>query len=354
MSEIFKAWGLTSRPTRRRCIAAFLASTVFVASGAMAAAQETLVVADAGGAMADALAKWLYEPFEKETGIKIIADHTTALGKAQAMAKSGNVVWDVFLTGDTDVAQATQDGILLPIDWSIVSKDIFPPEIVNDYGVPSAAYALVMTYNTDLIKEPPTSWADWWDTAKYNCPRTMRNVPVDNLEAAALSAGVPAEKIYPVDLDVADQQLDKIQPNVVTFWDTGAQSIQLVADGSACLGTAWTTRVTAARNAGQPVGGVWNGAVYHQDYYTVMKGTKHPEAAMKFIAYATRPEVRAGLASEMGFIVSDAELQAKMDPESLKHQPTPEQAAQGINSDIGWWAENLTSAYKRYSGWLTQ
>ena len=84
-----------------------------------AVGQETVVVADAGGAQAEALAAALYEPFEKELGIKVIADHTTAIGKAQAMSRSGNVVWDVFITGDTDVAQATQNDILMPIDWNV-------------------------------------------------------------------------------------------------------------------------------------------------------------------------------------------------------------------------------------------
>lgn len=340
--------------SRRKWISALVGTTVLVAGATQATAEGSIVVADAGGAMAESLAKWLYEPFEKETGIKVIPDHTTALGKAQAMAKSGNVVWDVFYTGDTDVAQATQDGILLPIDWSVVPKDGLAPETLNEYGAPSAAYALVMTYNTNLIKDPPKSWAEWWDTDKYNCARTMRNVPIDNLEAAVLAAGVDRSAVYPVNLDVAYEKLDKIQPNVVTFWDSGAQSIQLVADGSACLGTAWTSRVTAARKADQPVALVWNQAIYHQDYYTVMKGSKNPEGAMKFIAYAMRPEVRAGIASDLGFVESDPAVQSKIDAASLKYQPTPEEAKQGVQSNIGWWSENLTSAYKQYNGWLTK
>ena len=344
----------TPRRQRRKFAPILAGALALVASHAPAMAEGSIVVADAGGAMAESLAKRLYEPFEKETGIKVIADHTTALGKAQAMAKSGNVVWDVFYTGDTDVAQASQDGIQLPIDWSVVPKDGFSPEVLNEYDAPAAAYALVMTYNTNLVKEPPKSWGEWWDTAKYDCARTMRNVPVDNLEAAALASGVDRGAVYPIDLEAAYKQLDKIQPKVVTFWDSGAQSIQLVADGSACLGTAWTSRVTAAVKASQPVGLVWNEAVYHQDYYTVMKGSKNPEGAMKFIAFAMRPDVRAGIASDLGFVEGDAAIQAMISPESLKYQPTPEQAAQGVNSNIAWWADNLMSAYKRYNAWLTQ
>lgn len=325
-----------------------------LASASQAAAEGSIVVADAGGAQADAFAKWLYGPFEAETGIKVVADHTTALGKAQAMAKSGNVVWDVFVTGDTDVAQASKEGILLPIDWSIVPKDLVPADAMNDYGVLSGVYALVMTYNTDLITDPPKSWADWFDTTKYNCPRTMRNVPIDNLEAAMLSAGTARDAVYPIDLAKAYEQLDKIQPSVVTFWDSGAQSIQIVADGSACLGTAWTSRVTAARKADQPVERVWNEAIYHQDFFTVMKGSKNPDAAMQFIAFSLKPEVRAGIASELGWIVSSAETQAMMDPASLQFQPTPEQFKQGMTSNIAWWSDNLMDAYKQYSSWLIQ
>ena len=97
-------------------------------------------------------------------------------------------------------------GILMPIDWSVVPKADLPPEVAQTYAAPSTGYALVMTYNTNLIKDPPKRWAEWWDTKKYDCPRVMRNVPIDNLEAAVLSAGVPADKVYPVDLNLAYQQ----------------------------------------------------------------------------------------------------------------------------------------------------
>lgn len=344
----------TQAPRRRSAIyTIMLTSSIALAIGS-AHAQETVVVADAGGAQAEAFAKAIYEPFEKETGIKVVADHTTAIGKAQAMSRSGNVVWDVFITGDTDVSQAVQDGILMPIDWSVVPKADLPPEVAQTYAAPSTGYALVMTYNTNLIKDPPKSWAEWWDTKKYDCPRVMRNVPIDNLEAAVLSAGVPADKVYPVDLTLAYQQLDKIQPKVVTFWDSGAQSIQLVADGSACLGTAWTSRVTAAQKAGQPVGRVWDQAIIHQDYFTVMKGSKNPTAAMKLIAFALRPEVQAQTTSALGSIPANPKVQPLIDPAAIKYQPTPDNLKVAMRSNIEWWAKNMMSAYKKYNNWLTQ
>jgi putative spermidine/putrescine transport system substrate-binding protein len=319
-----------------------------------AAAQETVVVADAGGAQAEALAAALYEPFEKESGIKVVADHTTAIGKAQAMSRSGNVVWDVFITGDTDVALATQNDILMPIDWNVVPREGLSPEVAQTYAAPSSRYALVMTYNTNLIKDPPKSWAEWWDTTKYNCPRVMRNVPIDNLEAAVLSSGVPVDKVYPIDLKLAYEQLDKIQPKVVTFWDSGAQSIQLVADGSACLGTAWTSRVTAAEKAGQPVARVWSQAIVHQDYFTVMKGAKNPKAAMQLIAFAMRPEVQAKIASRLGTLPANPKAQDLIEPASLKYQPKPEDLSKTMLSNIRWWSTNMADAYKKYSGWLTK
>ncbi|MDH2091396.1 extracellular solute-binding protein, partial [Rhizobium pusense] len=166
-------------------------------------------------------------------------------------------------------------------------------------------------------------------------------------------AGISKDKIYPIDLTKAYKQLDKIKDKVVTFWDSGAQSIQLVADGSACLGTAWTSRVTAASKANQPVGRVWDEAIYHQDFFTVMAGAKNPKAAMQFLAYSLRPEVRAGISSDLGWIVSDEKIQKMMDPNSLQYQPTPDQFLKGMISDNGWWAKNLMDAYGRYSSWLT-
>ena len=59
------------------------------------------------------------------------------------------------------------------------------------------------------------------------------------MEFALMAAGVPPDKVYPIDIDKALASYDKIKKDVVKWWDTGAVPIQLLTDREVAM----TTRV---------------------------------------------------------------------------------------------------------------
>lgn len=332
-----------------------VAAGLAVALACPAAAQDnTVVVASWGGSIQEVLTRVLFQPFEKESGIHVVADDTSTIGKAEAMERSGNVAWDVFMASDQDVAQAEADHLLMPLDWNVIPKADLTAGAATPDAVAAYTYGTVMTYNTTAITNPPHSWAEWWNTQTYPCRRTMRNVPVDDLEMAVMSAGTEPHHVYPLDLKVAYQQLDKIQPQVVSFWDSGAQSVQLVAEGTACLGIAWNNRVVAAMKDKQPISFVWDQALIHHDYYTVMKGAPHPTAAMRLVAYAMRPEVQAKIANEIALVPVNTQAFSQIDPAMAKYMPTAENLTHAVPVDMGWWAPNMKTSYHRFSSWLVR
>ena len=348
----------TNQPIARRTAGSLvclgLAAGLAMPAGPANAADDSVVVASWGGSIQEVLTKVLFDPFEKESGIHVTVDDTSTIGKAEAMAKSGNVAWDVFMASDQDVAQAEGDHLLLPLDWKVIPKADLTPDAVQADAVAAYTYGTVMTYNTKQITKPPHSWAEWWNAQTYDCRRTMRNVPVDNLEMAVMSAGTAPAHVYPVDQKIADAQLDKIKPQVVNFWDTGAQSVQLVAEGTACLGTAWNNRAFAAQKDGQPIGFVWDQALIHHDYYTVLKGSPHPAAAMKLIAYAMRADVQAKIANAIALVPVNTQAFSQIDPAMAKNMPTQENLTHAVVVDMGWWTPNMKSSYRKFSGWLTR
>jgi putative spermidine/putrescine transport system substrate-binding protein len=319
-----------------------------------ALAEDTVVVASWGGSIQEVLTKVLFEPFERESGIHVITDDTSTIGKAEAMSRSGNIAWDVFMASDQDVAQAEQDHLLQPLDWNVIPKADLTKGAALPDAVAAYTFGTVMTYNTKAIAKPPHSWAEWWNTNTYTCRRTMRNVPVDNLEMAVMSSGVAPGKVYPIDTALAYKQLDEIQPHVVSFWESGAQSIQLVAEGSACLGMAWNNRVVAAMKDGQPIGFVWDEAIIHHDYYTVMKGAPHAAAAMKLIAYAMRADVQAKIANAIALVPVNEQAFSQIDLGNAKNMPTAENLAHAVSVDMGWWAPNMKPTYRKFSSWLVR
>ena len=90
-------------------------------------------------------------------------------------------------------------------------------------------WAQVMAYRTDAFKGAvPKGWADFWNTKKFPGDRAMVGAGSGNnpeLEFALLAAGVPADKLYPLDLDKAFASFDKIKGDVVKWWETGTRPL---------------------------------------------------------------------------------------------------------------------------------
>ncbi len=90
------------------------------------------------------------------------------------MVDSGNVDWDVVdVEGDFAVAAAKQ-GLLEPLDFSVIKKDDLDPRFTGDDYVGSFYYSFVLGYNKDALggKEPKT-WADLFDTKAFPGKRTF-------------------------------------------------------------------------------------------------------------------------------------------------------------------------------------
>jgi putative spermidine/putrescine transport system substrate-binding protein len=139
-----------------------------------AARADDMVFTSWGGTTQDAQKKAWAEPFEKATGVKVKEDGPTDYGKLKAMVDSGNVDWDVVdVEGDFAVAAAKQ-GLLDPIDFSVVKKSELDPRFASADYIGSFYYSFVLGYNKAALngKEPKT-WADLFDTKAFPGKRTF-------------------------------------------------------------------------------------------------------------------------------------------------------------------------------------
>ncbi|TIV61410.1 MAG: extracellular solute-binding protein, partial [Mesorhizobium sp.] len=93
------------------------------------------------------------------------------------------------------------------------------------------------------------------------------------IEIALLADGVPADKLYPLDLDRAFKKLDTIKSDIV-WWGGGAESQQLIASGEAAFGQLWNGRVFALEKDGADVGVSWNQNLTAADVLVVPINTK--------------------------------------------------------------------------------
>jgi putative spermidine/putrescine transport system substrate-binding protein len=327
-------------------------ATTLAAAPALAA--DPIVFTSWGGTTQSSQQKDWAQPFTQASGINVLMDGPTDYGKLKAMVDSGNVNWDVVdVEGDFAYA-AQKDGLIEPIDYSVVKKDELDPRFATPDAVGSFYYSFVLGYNkAKYTGAQPQTWADLFDTKRFPGKRTFYKWSAPGvLEIALLADGVPPNKLYPLDLDRAFKKLDTIKSDIV-WWSGGAQSQQLLASGEAPIGMFWNGRLHALAQTGVPVGISWNQNLTAADMLVIPKGAKHRDAAMKYLAAATSPQAQAKFAADTGYAPINVKSAALMPAAMAKTLPDQYKDSQ-INLDMKYWAENRDAIAKRWYAWQSK
>ncbi|RVP14358.1 extracellular solute-binding protein [Sinorhizobium meliloti] len=327
-----------------------LAATVATIAAFTPATAADLVFSSWGGTTQDAQKAAWADKFTEKTGINVLQDGPTDYGKLKAMVEANAVTWDVVDVEGDYAAQAGKKGLLEKLDFSIIDKSKLDPRFVTDYSVGSFYYSFVIGCNKDVVDACPKTWADLFDTEKFPGKRAFYKWSAPGvIEAALLADGVPADKLYPLDLDRAFKKLDTIKGDII-WWSGGAQSQQLLASAEAPFGSLWNGRMTALAQTGVSVETSWEQNITAADSLVVPKGAKSKEAAMQFIALATSAEAQAELANLTGYAPINVDSPELMDAELAKTLPDAQTASQ-VNADMNYWAENRDAIGERWYAW---
>lgn len=314
-------------------------------------------IATFGGTMQEIQAKAYFEPFEKISGIKVQAFPGSNPTKIKAMVETGTVEWDMAQLSRGSILNLQKHGDYFEtIDYSLVDDGV-GSEYRFEYGLEMLVWAQVMAYRTDIFKgPPPTGWADFWDAEKFPGDRAMVGTSAGGwpeLEFALMAAGVPADQLYPLDIDKAFASYDKIKKSVVKWWDTGAAPIQLLTDREVALTTVWNGRMAALQAAGVPAAISWSQGLLKRDAWGVPKGAKNKANAMKFAAYSTMaiPQARVALGIPYGTV--NAKSNEYIPPSRKEVLPSsPEIKSQLVRYDYDWWIDNADAVIARFNKWL--
>jgi putative spermidine/putrescine transport system substrate-binding protein len=311
---------------------------------------DTMVFTAWGGSTQDAQYESWGAPLVAETGANILMDGPTDYGKFQAMVEASNVTWDAVDVEFDFAYQAAKDGLLEPLDFSIIDRDAIDPRYVTDYSVISFPFSFVLAYNVDAYGESkPEGWADLFDTEKFPGQRTFYKWSSPGaLEIALLADGVAPEDLYPLDLDRAFAKLDTIKEQIV-WWSGGAQSQQLIASGEAPIGMFWDLRLYPLQASGLPVEIQWNGNLASADALVIPKGSPNKDLAMQFLAKAASAE---GQKTFMDLISSEAVEGGVAGSGAV--QTLPADGASQISLDLAWWGQNRDVVAERWYAWQAQ
>ena len=316
-----------------------------------------LRIATFGGFMQQSQKQAYFEPFERLSGIKVNDFGGSDFTKIKAMVDTNTVEWDLAQVSRGSVLNLQKHGNYFePIDY-----DLIDPGVGEDFrferGLEMLVWAQVMAYRTDAFNDAvPRGWADFWDTAKFPGDRTLIGSGSGNdpeLEFALLAAGVPADKLYPLDVDKAFASYDKIKGDVVKWWETGAVPPQMLTDKEVVLASVWNGRMAPLQKAGVPVAISWQQGLSKRDCWAVPKGAKNRANAMKFIAFSTMPIPQARLSSLIPYgFVNDKSINY-LTPEQLQVLPSaPDIRAQLVPHNAQWWVDNRDKVVARFNKWL--
>lgn len=318
-------------------------------------AGQTLTVCSWGGAIQDAQRKTIFEPFMEETGCIINEATEPDPAKIKSMVESGNMeidVWDV----DTDfVPRGIAQDLFEKIDFTDFDTSGFNQDYVTDYSVPCETSTICITWNTDTYSQEnhPKNWTEFFDSSKYPGKKTLYSNPMSMLEVVLMADGVKPSELYPLDVDRAFDFLDKHKDEISKFWESGAESVELVANNECSLGEVWGGRTITAKADGQKIDFDPYNAVLASDSFVIGKGSKNVELANAFIKYATSPEVEAKYAAEYpGNAPSNSKAYDLMTDEQVNALASnPETVKDQVWVDVDWWYDNYDKVYQRFQEW---
>ena len=321
--------------------------------------EDSVVIRTTGGAFEKALQKHFFDPFTKQTGVRVrpvAASYGEMIAKTVAMAQAGRVEWDIISPQKYELAKLS-DYLVDLADCGALPRVAAEgaPGACARYGVQYLSGAVVLTWASAAFPgRKPASWADFWDVKTFPGPRAMPNYgnPWNNaLLMALLADGVAPDKLFPLDLDRAFRKLDEIKPHVSVWWKTGSQSTQILQSGEAVMTMLWSGTAYAAKRAGLPIEWTFNQSIADQGSWAILKNSPSPNAARAFIDfYMGHPEAHLGFAREMGYATTNRAAYGMMTPQE-RAELVPETPPVSIDAD--WVEKNREAALARWSKWLS-
>jgi len=329
-----------------------------------ATAQDTITVASWGGAYSMSQREAYYKPAAKEINMTILEDEWGGtMPEIRVQVDTGDYKWHVIDSETGTAMAACDEGLLEVIDYDMMGgRDIYLPSAALDCGVGTISWATIYSYDGDVFPDPasaPATVADFFDLEKFPGKRGIYKEVVHTLEMALIADGVPVDQLAnymnenPEEaIDRAFAKLDTIKDSLI-YWETGAMAPQLLADGEVVMTTGWNGRIyNAVVQEGKNFKIVWDGQAIDYDVWIVPAGHPEKDLAMKFIQYASLPEVMARQSQYISYGPTTYPASELVNPDIAPDLPTsPQNLTNAFWRDTVWWADHGEELVERFNVW---
>src|SRR5262249_37185633 len=180
---------------------------------------------------------------------------------------------------------------------------------------------------SDIVKETPSSWSDFWDLAeRYSGHVTVLDSPGEVIGAALKRRGHSYNAVDGPALEQAERDLLALKPHLLTF-ETNYRP--LLTSGAAYLSLGWNGDAAALRAAGIAINYVIpsEGSQIWEVDWAIAAHAPHPDSAYLFLDFVQRPEIAAQESRYTGYATGNQAAYAMLD-EQMRHDqsiyPRPE------------------------------
>jgi putative spermidine/putrescine transport system substrate-binding protein len=315
---------------------------------------QTLTWASTGGQFQEDEKKALQEPFTAKTGTRFTNISPAEQAQVRTMVTAGKTIWD--LANMSWIYAGAYCGELFEkLDHPGLERSRFPEGTTGDCFVPTYRYANIFSYNADMFPgEKPSKMVDFFDVKRFPGKRVIFEYPKNGLMEAALFAdGVPADQIYPLDVERALRKLDTIKSSLVFAPSYGAIQ-QMMVDKQASMVLTVTARTIVSAQSGANLVPVWDFNTTDIGALVIPKGAPNKKLAQEMLVFVTEPEQAAAYAKLTG----TAPARPDVDLDSIGYTDQQKKfnaflpnRGTTLEQDKEWWIKNTDAVVKRWTAW---
>ncbi|PWS38966.1 hypothetical protein DFH01_06895 [Falsiroseomonas bella] len=203
---------------------------------------------------------------------------------AQIKAAQGHSPFDAMPNDEPPHITAMTEGYIARRSDAALANlgNVFPDLLARSggFGVP-ATYSLVgIAYNSQMVRNAPTSWADLWRPeyrGKVGIARTSSNLGLATLAIAAKTHGGSERN-----LDVGWEKLRELQPRAAR---SPAILTQMLEREEIAIAPLWNNNTASAADKGLPIRFLMPapGAIAILSFFSAIAQTRHPDLVNEWL-----------------------------------------------------------------------
>jgi putative spermidine/putrescine transport system substrate-binding protein len=318
---------------------------------------EELIVQTYGGTLANYFRDKFAAEFNERFNANVQIEEGLSTDTVAKLRASGGVPHvDAFMVTEPWAIVLQAEGLIEPLSVANVPMlgEIEPEARVEGDGyVEFSRTSMTIAYNTEVIspEDLPATWADLADP-KYKGKLTL---PVPgNAHAVMLIAKLANDATGSLEnIDPAIEELDRIAPNVMTYWTSFDQAFNLLNSGQSALSVTSMDRTIDQVLKGAPVKTYYpeEGTTFVSNTLGIPKGTEHKDLAEAWINFLLTQDIQEQIASNLAF--SPVRDDIEIDPKVAELLPRGDALENSLMPDWGYIAKVQASWIDRYTKEVT-